>query len=538
MEPPKLTHDHEWVIHISRVLEEGLEEGDEPVPASIFSVPKTLMSIKPETYTPQLVALGPYHHQRLELLEMEQSKLASAMRVQKHIKEIKFRDLVNRISESDGIIRACYHRFLVFDQETLAWIFAIDAAFILECLQTYSSITNRSRISSKMARLIDYARKKTTHDHAILRDIIMLENQIPLFLLKEVHHAFYYYEDRDDVLADMLLGFCKDLSPIKYFNDQQNFREECFARAHLLDLLYYMVVPNMQLSSDCEQEKPEEDKEIGWFRKAWKLILKSLWYIHFTPLLLISKIFKSKVVTLILKIPFTIISTFSNRGSKSAAAITDLISSAEDVAENLESPSSHDMKDESPLVEEIAIPSVTELHKIGVKFRPAKGGLRSIKFDESSGSFYLPVIHLDDNSEVVLRNLVAYEASIAPEVMVFTRYTELMNGIIDTEEDVRILRNAGIILNHLKSDVEVAILWNLMTKSVRVTKVPGLDKAIEGANTYYSKSWKVRMNMNMKNYIFSWWPCLTFLAANILILLSVVQTACSMYTCSKWMQAL
>ncbi|XP_041020397.1 putative UPF0481 protein At3g02645 [Juglans microcarpa x Juglans regia] len=464
MEPPKLTHDHEWVIHISRALEERLEEDDEPVPTSIFSVPKILMSIKPEAYTPQLVALGPYHHRRLELLEMEHSKLASAMRVQKHIKEIKFRDLVNRIVESDCIIRACYHRFLVFDPETLAWIFAIDSAFILECLQTYSSITNRGsflRISSKMAQWIDYARKKTTHDHAILRDIIMLENQIPLFLLKEVHHAFYYYEDRDEVLADMLLGFCKDLSPIKYVNDQQNFREECFARAHLLDLLYYMVIaPNLQLSTDCEQEKPEEDKEIGWSRKAWKLILKSLWYIYFTPLLLLNRIFKSKVVTLILSIPFTIISTFANRGSKSATAITDLISTAENVAENLEIPSSHDDgKDE--------------------------------------------IIHLDDNSEVVLRNLVAYEACIAPEVMAFTRYTELMNGIIDTEEDVRILRNAGIILNCLKSDVEVATLWNGMTKSVRVTKVPVLDKAIESANTYYSKSWKVSMNLNMKNYIFS-----------------------------------
>jgi hypothetical protein len=133
----------------------------------------------------------------------------------------------------------------------------------------------------------------------------------------------------------------------------------------------------------------------------------------------------------------------------------------------------------------------------------------------------------------VLRNLVAYEACIAPEVMVFTRYTELMNGIIDTEEDVRILREVGIILNRLKSDEEVATLWNGMTKSVKVTKVPILDKAIEGANTYYSKSWKAKMNVIMKKYICGSWPCLMFLAANIMILLSTLETACSMYNCSK-----
>jgi hypothetical protein len=45
------------------------------------------------------------------------------------------------------------------------------------------------------------------------------------------------------------------------------------------------------------------------------------------------------------------------------------------VAEEVES-ASHEMEIElSPLVEEIAISSVTQLRKIGVKFRPTEGGL-------------------------------------------------------------------------------------------------------------------------------------------------------------------
>ncbi|KAG6649653.1 hypothetical protein I3843_07G221200 [Carya illinoinensis] len=529
MEPTKLSHDQEWVIQISRALEEGFEDNDEAVPISIFNVPKTLMSMKPETYAPQLVALGPYHHQRLELLEMEHYKLASAKRVQNNIKQIKFRDLVNSIAESDSIIRACHLRFLEFDREKLAWMFAIDASFLLECLHTYASKTERSlmRISPKMAHLIDHKRKKTAH-HAILRDIIMLENQIPLFLLREVH-GFYQHEDH---LASMLLGFCKDLSPIKCVNSQ-HFREECFERAHLLELLYYMVTPKLLLVADCEQEKSEDFEEnIGWFKKALKSILTAVFYINLAPLRLINKICKSKSVKILLALPFTILSYILNLGNKGTVDINSLISSAGSMADEVES-ASHEMKDESPLAEEIAIPSVSDLQKIGVKFRPAKGGLGTVNFEKSSGKFYLPVIHLDDNSEVVLRNLVAYEACIAPEVMVLTRYTELMNGIIDSEEDVRILREAGIIVNRLKSDVEVTTLWNGMTKSLSLTKVPILDKAIEGANTHYSRSWKVKMNVTMKKYVFASWPFLTFLAANILMLLSIVQTACSMYDCSK-----
>ncbi|KAB8969896.1 hypothetical protein FH972_026864 [Carpinus fangiana] len=437
MEPPKLSYEQEWVIQISRALEEDhlQDNDDEGLPVSIFSIPKTLISLKPDAYIPQLVALGPYHHRRLELFEMEHFKLTSAKKVQKKcLQHIKFKDLVNHIAQSDSIVRSCYLRFLEFDQETLAWIFAINASFLSEYLQTYSSETEQgslTRISSKMAHLIDCTRRKTAH-RAILRDVIKLENQIPLFLLREVH-SFYQREDHDEALATMLMGFCKDLSPIK-------------------------------------------------------------------------------------------------------RSLTRIKRLAGSVAEEVES-ASHQMEVElSPLVEEIPIPSVTQLHKIGVNFRPTKRGLGSIYFNKNSGIFYLPVIHLDDNSEVVLRNLVAYEACIAPEVMIFTRYTELMNRIIDTEEDVRILREAGIILNRLKSDEEVATLWNGMTKSVKVTKVPILDKAIEGANTYYSKSWKARMNVIMKKYIVGSWPCLTFFAANIMILLSTLETACSMYNCSKWVK--
>ncbi|XP_023872943.2 putative UPF0481 protein At3g02645 [Quercus suber] len=329
----------------------------------------------------------------------------------------------------------------------------------------------------------------------------------------------------------MLIGFCKHLSPIKCINEQ-SFKEECFTKFHLLELLYYMVALKLQLVADnSEQEKPKEDKEIGCFQS----ILKALCYINLAPLRLIIKIFNSKAVKLLVTLPFIIISYICNLKNKSD--ITNLLSSAEAVAEDAQSVS-NEMKDESPKVEEIEIPSVTQLLKIGGEFRPSKGGLGTINFDKSLGKFNLPAIHLDGNSEVVLRNLVAYEACTAPDVMVFTRYTELMNGIIDTEEDVKILREAGIILNRLKSEEEVAMLWNGMTKSVRVTKVPILGKAIEAANACYSGCWRNKMTGFMKKYIFGSWPCLTFLAANVLILLPTLQAVCSMYNCSKLLATL
>ncbi|KAI4316361.1 hypothetical protein L6164_024348 [Bauhinia variegata] len=531
------SHDQEWVINISQSLEEDLEENDELSSIRIFSVPKPLFSSKPEAYTPQVVALGPYHHRRLEPFEVERHKLAAARKLKKKLKLIKFCDLVDHIAENENHIRSCYHRYLDFNRQTLAWMLAIDVSFLYQFLRTYPDKRQRSvslskRNSLKMGYLMDLTRRKTFHQ-VVLRDVTMLENQIPLFLLREVHGFYHSDIDEDNsnqLLASMLIGFCKDLAPIKQIDDR-HFKERCFEKAHLLDLLYDAVAPKMPFAQVLDEQekakaKQEENDKFGCFRIALCSISGLICFVF--------KLFHSVILVKVSTMACKIIASFLKLRGKND--LSDVFSSAQDVLEEAESTALNE-KNESPLVEEIEIPSVAELSKIGVKFEPTKGGLNTIQFDIATATFRLPVIHLNDNSEVVLRNLVAYEACIAPERMVLTRYTELMNGIIDTEEDVRILRESGVLLNRLKSDKAVASLWNGMTISVKATKVPILDKAIEGANAYYSGSWKVKVKKTMKKYVYSSWPCLTFLAANIFIFLSVVEAFCSMYSCSKWLKA-
>ena len=66
-----------------------------------------------------------------------------------------------------------------------------------------------------------------------------------------------------------------------------------------------------------------------------------------------------------------------------------------------------------------------------------------------------------------------------------------MNGMIDEIEDVKLLRERGIICNHLQSDGDVASLWNSLGKCGRLTNVGYLDKTIEDLNRYHSRKWKV-----------------------------------------------
>lgn len=477
---------------------------------------------------------------------MERYKLAAAKRTQKQLEGLKFQDLVEQLTELVPRIRACYHKYLDFNGETVAWMMAIDASFLLEFLQVYAIKEGKSlsRLSSRMSHLVDYSGTKSAHN-AILRDMVMLENQIPLFVLRKMlEFQFSSLEAADDMLYSMLMGFCKELSPFKMAEDLPKLLvSEC---AHLLDFLYDMVTPKLEepcevVEIDQDQTEAENGKKsssstgssnhVKWFlHEVWKLLSK----LNKGPIRLIKRVLLSRPVKLIFQLPLTILSKLPGfKILKQPVEYFFFTQNKEQSKPGDENSSSNNIISRPPLVEEIAIPSVTQLAESGVHFVATNGSISSISFDAKTVTFYLPAISLDLNTEAILRNLVAYEASNASGPLVFTRYTELMNGIIDTEEDAKLLREKGIILNRLKRDEDVANLWNGMTKSIRLTNVSFLDKVIEDVNKYHNRRWTVKFGKVMKLYVFRSWRLLTLVAAVMLLLLTGLQAFCSVYTCSR-----
>ncbi|KAF5758113.1 hypothetical protein HanXRQr2_Chr16g0725601 [Helianthus annuus] len=104
-----------------------------------------------------------------------------------------------------------------------------------------------------------------------------------------------------------------------------------------------------------------------------------------------------------------------------------------------EKPKDESDEPKAPKIEEIKIPSVKDMAKAGIRFKPVEGGISNISFDVKTRTLYLPKVELDGNNKVYLRNLVAHEACVATGPLVMARYTELMNGIIDTEQDAKYL---------------------------------------------------------------------------------------------------
>ncbi|XBI49444.1 hypothetical protein VPH35_113006 [Triticum aestivum] len=147
----------------------------------------------------------------------------------------------------------------------------------------------------------------------------------------------------------------------------------------------------------------------------------------------------------------------------------------------------------------------------------------TIAFNRKTATLYLPAVTLDGNTEVVLRNLVAYESSAASGPLVLTRYTELMNDIINTDVDVPLLRKWGVVLNHMKKRVdEVAKPWNDMSRPVQHSKVPTMDKVIEEMNRYYDGRWRIKTKQFMRKYVLSPWKMFTFLTATSMLVLTTL----------------
>ncbi|KAH1233940.1 putative UPF0481 protein [Glycine max] len=414
------------------------------MPVCIYQVPKSLCCAKPEAFSPQLIAIGPYTHFHPELYPMERFKVFAAKGVLDHFEKHDFKQLVELLRNTGQFIRASYHKYLDFKEDTLLYVIAIDGLFLLDFFHNYLNEEVSCSFMTGLQDQVQLSGVKLTRD-AIIRDIIMVENQIPTYMLLRIL-VLESSKPADSVLeylGSMLLSFCKKHSPLK-LTHIPTCSEAVSKHYHILDLMYHLVVSHTEKS---ETPTPDQSEAQNLKPQQHLITLRKLkmCYISWT----LGSVKKLKDVNIPLLKP-----------------IKRHIDTILKMSSHLESLSSNPKlsEEEEEALEVVNIPCVRELHSVGVYFQPVEGGNMAIEFDEKKGIFYLPVLKLDLNSEVIMRNLVAHEALTKPDFLIFTRYTELMRGIIDTVEDVKLLKNAGIIESNSSLGVEeTEELFNGMT---------------------------------------------------------------------------
>lgn len=543
--------EHGWILEIKECLEIQGEEKECCV--SVFNVPKELLTKNPEAYIPQCISIGPYHHVRSELCDMERYKLAAARRFQKRINGLGTFEsvVVEEFKKHDWLIRSCYHKFIDYNEEILSWFMALDAAFLLECLQFYVRHVDQSYHSDvkQLGRVLDSNGTSFAH-HSVVRDLMMLENQLPLFLLQKLLELQLGSKAKaEERLGSLLRLLCQELSPFSFKLPEDSNCRRINERGHLLEVLYYAIVPvfsDQNLNPTLKENSALDTADMPTVTQAFSFLGKTLSSVNVGPVRFLTglprRTLNQRPVQFVMKLPLRLLFTLGNlpvlRTIKKPLAVLIQIGKketegkGEGEAEGVGEESS--FKIIQPDRDELDIPSVADLYSVGVKFSPTNGDLTTIQFDGKTATLHLPKVTFDINTEVILKNLVAFEASAGPGPLVFRRYTDFMNGMIDSEEDVRLLRESGIISNHLRRDGEVASLWNSMGKcAVLITKVGYLDKVIKDVNQYYHRSWKVRVMEFVNNHVYVSWKLLSFVAAVILLVMTCFQAFCSVYDCKQ-----
>ncbi|XP_024964436.1 putative UPF0481 protein At3g02645 [Cynara cardunculus var. scolymus] len=487
-----------WVDQISKNFKDEVGVDVSDVPVCVFNVSKAISRFKPEAYVPQAIALGPYHHFETHLYQMERYKVAVVKAFLNPGQVLSFEPLViDRLRKIDPMIRACYHKYLDLDDDTLAWIVAIDGLFLLYLFRNHGEL---ERFIPK--KLLNYA--------ILYRDIMVLENQMPLMILNEIRKILDDdHSNGDSELLSMLRGFCEVYSPLKLCCDLDYSDKTATSYLHLLDLMYHLIVNNQSPKQASKQESwhreiDDDDREIA---KKHHVIGNMGTIMELGEQL--GKVRRvGKAINVILSIPWDKISSLLGFGKKL----------------------DKDDGDDHPRVTEIEIPSVSSLSKYArINFNCTNGGIRDMKFVVTEATLYLPVITLNTYSEVVLRNLIAYEAAISRSAMELAQFIDLMSGIIDQEADVRLLKGKGIIEGSM-TNKEIVDLFNGMN----MTNVHARsNETVEQLNEYYNsrpaiKAWKFtkkRMRGSRK--------ALTVMLTVLACILMIVYSFCEVYGCPK-----
>lgn len=108
------------------------------------------------------------------------------------------------------------------------------------------------------------------------------------------------------------------------------------------------------------------------------------------------------------------------------------------------------------------VPSATALDSSGVRFRAKGGNPLDIQFGR--GKLRIPSISIDESSIIILKNLLAYEQSCRGIKPLFTSLVLFFSSMLSVPDDIKLLREASIILHQPGDDQMLIEVLKLLSK--------------------------------------------------------------------------
>ncbi|XP_075644145.1 UPF0481 protein At3g47200-like [Castanea sativa] len=208
----------------------------------IYNVPNKLREVKEEAYTPKLISIGPVHHNKKE----QDNKVQANKKEQDHKKELenmeslklryfkeflcrttceglmKFESIIEKRIED---IRNCYAEEISLpEKEDFVKMILVDSIFVIELFLRTAARKDYEKD--------DYILSKPWLEEGIKHDLILLENQLPFFILDELHHHIESSPSFHKSFIELACKYffhndnCKNIpkeKEVKHFTDLQRY---------------------------------------------------------------------------------------------------------------------------------------------------------------------------------------------------------------------------------------------------------------------------------------------------------------------------
>uniref|UniRef100_A0A7C9AF05 Uncharacterized protein n=1 Tax=Opuntia streptacantha TaxID=393608 RepID=A0A7C9AF05_OPUST len=454
----------------------------------IYKIPQKLRDVNPKAYTPCRVAIGPYHANAEHLKSMEPYKLRYLNSLMSRSREghgnlIRF---IKAIEARESEARKCYSGIEELDSHIFKRMLLLDGAFVVEFFLSFYQCWKEHLPAPDCPIL---GNEKASIE--VCHDLLLLENQLPFFILEDLFYCTF--ENQTGTFPRLAYKTLCSCSPLILSREDYLPREQVEQRTmqgkvnHLLHLLRIccLDVPTPSVSLGVQGENPSDTAQM-----PTRSLEKG----------------KLRFLCLHLKIP-----SWWGRKEEQQKVL----------AKNKVTPNHF----RNPA-------SVTELREAGVQFRAKKGRFMYAKFDEATGVLEMSHLQLNDYTEIFFRNVIAYEQYYL-NVFHASAYMFFMAGLIDTKKDVDILQESQVIDSLLESKEDAANIFNMVTKYTVSRESLELKELVHKLKAHTMKPWNKWNAILRRDYFGSPWAIISFSAAVVLLILTVVQTIASVRS-TKW----
>ncbi|XP_057958670.1 UPF0481 protein At3g47200-like [Malania oleifera] len=147
----------------------------------IYRVPEVIRKVNGEAYTPKLVSIGPLHCYNACLQTMEEHK-SRYLEIFIQRTSVGVEGCAQVVRNCEGRARPCYAEAIKLSSDEFVEMILVDACFIIEfLLRFYFSLS-----TLRMHDQSDYIFGKDWFLNYVGDDLILLENQLPLFVLEDL----------------------------------------------------------------------------------------------------------------------------------------------------------------------------------------------------------------------------------------------------------------------------------------------------------------------------------------------------------------